>query len=395
MMRRNRLAFAAAGAVLAALLLGLMLAFWQLRRALHAERTKRQNAYVAEMSVAFGALAEGDLGRARNLLNRQRPGPHEDDLRGFEWRHLWSLCQSDELCSFDDEGARVAAFSADGKLMAYAAEIIVVRDAASRALIARLSSSAIGLSFAPFTNLLASGNESSVTLWNTQTWTAARSLPGASGPCLFSPDGQWLLTGIAGKYRVWNTTTWQPLGDCDGAPPLSFQSRHEVAFSPDSRLLITAAGEGFGDHLRVWRLPSLERLADIRIRDMEPGSVAFFHDGKRLLFGLRTGQLAVHHFEGRTELLTPPVHTAWVTCISFAPDGRTFVTSSSDRTVGIWDAATCTNVALLRGHVGEALCAVISPDIRRFSPAVPMDAPGIPAFDQALATGTTRRIAAD
>jgi len=39
--------------------------------------------------VAFQALAENNLGRARELLDRQRPKAGEEDLRGFEWRHLW------------------------------------------------------------------------------------------------------------------------------------------------------------------------------------------------------------------------------------------------------------------------------------------------------------------
>src|SRR6185503_13876848 len=62
--------------------------------------TARHNAYAAEINVAFQALAENNLGRARDLLDRQRPKPGEEDLRGFEWRYLWQLCQSDELASF-------------------------------------------------------------------------------------------------------------------------------------------------------------------------------------------------------------------------------------------------------------------------------------------------------
>ena len=132
MIRRNKLAFAAAATVVAALLVGLILTFSQAKRARQAEQTIRRNAYVAQMSVAFQAFAQGDLGRARELLNLQRPGPRQDDLRGFDWRHLWSLCQSDELCSFDDEGAAVAAFSPDGKVMVYAWDTLIVRDVASR-----------------------------------------------------------------------------------------------------------------------------------------------------------------------------------------------------------------------------------------------------------------------
>ena len=91
--------------------------------------------------------------------------------------------------------------------------------------------------------------------------------------------------------------------------------------------------------------------------------MAFSADGKHLLIGLRTGELTVHDFEAPTEFVMLPAHTAWVTCIALAPNGRTFVTSSSGiGCIGVWDAATFTNITRLRGHVGEALCAAISPD---------------------------------
>ena len=44
----------------------------------------RRNAYAAEISAGFQALAENNLGRAIELLNRQAPKPGEEDLRGFE-----------------------------------------------------------------------------------------------------------------------------------------------------------------------------------------------------------------------------------------------------------------------------------------------------------------------
>lgn len=80
--------------------------------------TSRRNGYAAEINVAFQALAENNLGRARDLLGRQRPKAGQEDLRGFEWRYLWQLCQGDELETFHDDRASGAAFSPDGKWFA-------------------------------------------------------------------------------------------------------------------------------------------------------------------------------------------------------------------------------------------------------------------------------------
>ena len=137
--RRNKVAFTAGVAVAAALLLGIVASTWQSVRATRAKRealaaqaqaeaaqaneTKqrqladearanevslrqhaeaaelaaRQRAYASDMNVAKQALAGSNLGRAQDLLNRQRPQPGQKDLRGWEWRYLWQQTRSDAL----------------------------------------------------------------------------------------------------------------------------------------------------------------------------------------------------------------------------------------------------------------------------------------------------------
>ena len=82
----------------------------------------RRRAYAAEISAAFQALDENNLERAIDLLDRQRPKPGDEDLRGFEWRHLWQLCQSDVKVTFPDADAQHPAFSPDGRWLAYGGE---------------------------------------------------------------------------------------------------------------------------------------------------------------------------------------------------------------------------------------------------------------------------------
>jgi len=410
LVRRNQLAFAAAGAVTVAMLIGLIVASWQAVRATKAEQaarlaeyaerslseqaradrdratraeadarvqataakdawaTARRNAYAAELNVAFQALAENNLGRARDLLDRQRPKAGEDDLRGFEWRYLWQLCQSDELASFHGDETHGAAFSPDGKLFAYSGGKIIVRETASRKGVATLGSPATTLSFSPDGKLLASGHDSGVKLWDTETWQEGPPLPDTMNEVLFSQDGRWLVTGLAEGYRVWNTQTWQPVGDCPGAPPARWLSRKALAFSPDGQFLVTISWEDrsrqVGDHLRVWRLPSLEELPAIRVQGIPITSVAFSVDGKHLIAGLLIGEIVVLDFAARKSVATGGEHSGYVTAISVAADGKTFATTSTDRTVNVWDAATFKLLVRLRGHVGEVWAGAISPDGR-------------------------------
>ena len=58
-------------------------------------------------------------------------------------------------------------------------------------------------------------------------------------------------------------------------------------------------------------------------------------------------------------------HNDIVIGAAFSPDGRHIVTSSNDRTVRIWDAASGTQLALLSGHSDGVISAAFSPDGRR------------------------------
>ena len=159
------------------------------------------------------------------------------------------------------------------------------------------------LAFSPQGKLLASGHDSNVRLWSTESWQEVRSLPDARYPAVFSPDGQWLVTGTAGGYRdgqwvaeqrnavggylVWNTATWERTGYCAGGPTFAYQSRQAVAFSPDGKLLVTAGHKGGREvgQFQVWDFPSLTVRTNFTTFPFKLGSAAFAPDGKHLLIG--------------------------------------------------------------------------------------------------------------
>src|SRR5437879_3672852 len=66
----------------------------------------------------------------------------------------------------------------------------------------------------------------------------------------------------------------------------------------------------------------------------------------------------------RSSRATHHEHTGYVTAVAVAPDGKTFATTSTDRTVNVWDAVTFKHLVRLRGHVGEVWSGAISPDGR-------------------------------
>ena len=62
------------------------------------------------------------------------------------------------------------------------------------------------------------------------------------------------------------------------------------------------------------------------------------------------------------ETLLPKGHTDSVRTACFSPDGKTVLTSSSDGTAKLWDAATCREIGTLTGHMYLVNSACFSPD---------------------------------
>src|SRR6266704_1368618 len=81
----------------------------------------RRTAYSSDMNAVEQALKENNLGRARMLLNRQKPQSGELDLRDWEWRYLWSQAHAVDHDNFAVGtlwSAHPLSFSADGRMLA-------------------------------------------------------------------------------------------------------------------------------------------------------------------------------------------------------------------------------------------------------------------------------------
>lgn len=127
--RRGVLRTAALATVLVVTLAGLALVALKKSReaALARERAEetarilRIDNYAADMKVVQAAISENNRGRVVEVLQKYRPKPGEEDLRGLEWRYLWRQARGDEDYTFYGFGGPVhqAIFSpTDGRLLA-------------------------------------------------------------------------------------------------------------------------------------------------------------------------------------------------------------------------------------------------------------------------------------
>src|SRR5947209_3238340 len=170
-LHRHRGAFAAAAAITVTLLAGLAISTWQavratvaehraessqkqeaqlLRRAEQEEASAHLNEYVADINLAQQSLTAQNYGRAMQLLKKHRPQPGTPDLRGFEWRYLWQLCQGDDHVAFAEEGkpVRSLSFSPNGAWLAIGLpEKVDILNVQTKALITSLRHGGATLAF--------------------------------------------------------------------------------------------------------------------------------------------------------------------------------------------------------------------------------------------------------
>jgi len=171
--QRHKLAFAAAGAVVATLLLGIAMTSWQAveaNRARGAEKAQRLRAdaekadarrllYGADMSLAQQAWEQNNIGRVQQLLKETEQWPN----RGFEW-YYWQRQLHLPLKTFRHSGpVTAAAFSPDGARFVTTSEDGVAQ------------------------------------VWETTSGRKLATFQGYGGliySAAFSPDGRWIANGV-------------------------------------------------------------------------------------------------------------------------------------------------------------------------------------------------------
>src|SRR6185369_9986778 len=88
-------------------------------------RIARWNSYVTDMNQAHNDWQQGNFAQAFSSLQRHMPHGREPELRGFEWRHLWTLTRGNcafklprpagwvRSLTYSPDSASVATFSGD------------------------------------------------------------------------------------------------------------------------------------------------------------------------------------------------------------------------------------------------------------------------------------------
>ena len=176
----------------------------------------------------------------------------------------------------------------------------------------------------------------------------------------FSADGSRIVTTSADETaRVWRA-------DGQGEPvvldhdPLAagVVEVRSAAFSADGTRIVTA---GFDDVARVWRADGTGAPVVLGGHPEALRSAVFSPDGSRVVTACNDGRARVFRADAPPQ---PRVLSAGdvVAAASFSTDGRRILTASWDDTATVWPVDGTGARVVLRGHTGDVVAAVFSPD---------------------------------
>ena len=261
---------------------------------------------------------------------RRKDDPHY--ALEFSPDGAWLVTGSrDSLCVWDTATGKLlreipgisslVRFTADGRSMACAAEksirLFSLPDFAEIRRFEKQPGYVRALAFSPDGRWLVSGYEHVVALWDVSTGKQVSFLPGHQAPIcslVFSADGRSLASGSQGDGTayVWDLGTHKPRYRLGG----HYYSAASVAIAPGGRTLATGDGSpryqtGGGErHIRLWDLTDGHLVRKI------------------------------------------PAHLNGVTSLDFAPDGKTLASGGLDARVRLWELASGTRLAQVRGDDG-------------------------------------------
>jgi eukaryotic-like serine/threonine-protein kinase len=418
--RRHKTGFAAAAAIILILAGGVLISTWQAVRATRAthealvarqqaeanaqkalaaqtdearlrkqaqddELAARQRAYASDMNAAVQALDGNNRGQALDLLNRQRPGPGQKDLRGWEWRYLWKQTRSDALFTLCQKSGEIEslAASSDGGLLAvgnYHAGGLSVWDLRTRQEVAHLAQDdrAVRAAFSPFGSLLAftSAGETrtgrtqhTLHFWNiaTRQMTVELPLDGVCDNLAFSTNGRTLVTStVGGRMTFWRVSDGTKLA---GFPSADDPTGPATCFAVSSDLTLAAYGCGLANRpqrVGVFDLVAGKELWTAPASPAYVMTVALSPDGRILAStdGFDSSDIFLWDAITGTKIGQLEGHTSWVGALVFWPDGTKVASASADQTIRIWDVASRQCLDVLHGSREELWRLALLPDNR-------------------------------
>ena len=176
----------------------------------------------------------------------------------------------------------------------------------------------------------------------------------------FSPDGRLAASG-AEDIVLWDAATQTKLVRLEHTSIV-----WKVAFSPDSRWLVSTHGDG---SILLWDIAERERVANFNEHSGAVRSVCFSSDGKRIASASDDRSIIIWDAEQRRKEAVLVGHQTRVLSVAFSPDGRSIASGDQDGKLIFWDVDLrqprwSTEYLYAGRFFSPSYCVTISPDGR-------------------------------
>lgn len=219
------------------------------------------------------------------------------------------------------------------------------------------------ISVSPKGTYLASASDSTVQIWDVNTLRQLKTLAGQKkkvSSLSFLNNDKIVSSSWDGTICIWNITS----GECEKRINNEFTYKKTkepigisfVNSSPDGYNLITS--NLFYTGITKWNTQTWER--DTIETKGCADCLTYSPDGKIIIFSIENDIYMANNKLSVFQLLTG--HSRGVNSLSFSPDGKRFVSSSTDNTIRIWDVAKTNCMKTLTGHQNSVNHASFSSD---------------------------------